>query len=386
MSKMVVLKPGKEKSLQRRHPWIFSGAIETTTAFERGEVLPVYSSCGKFLAQAYFNPTNSLAGRVLSFDQQPILETIKRRLEEAFLLRKKFSSRTSYRLIHAESDGLPGLVVDRYGDIFVLQINTWGIEKLKPDLIRLLIELFKPKTIYEKSISAARRQEGLEDFQGVLWGEDVDEIQMEENGITFHVSLKTGQKTGFFFDQREMRKLIAKHAINKKVLNCFSYSGGFSLFALQGGASHVTSVDVCSRANALNSKNTILNHFDLKQHHIVQSDVFDFLKKDPLKYDIVILDPPAFAKKRSDVDAACLGYKALNRIALEKIPTQSLLLTCSCSYYIDEKLFQNLLFQAVQEAGREAFILSKHIQAYDHPISLYHPEGEYLKSLLLYIK
>lgn len=384
--KRVVLKVGKEKSVQRKHPWIFSGAIETASPFEEGEILPVFSSSGQFLAQGYFHPRNSLAGRLLSFDEAPVLETIKKKFESALALRSALRLGSSYRLIHAESDGIPGLIVDRYGDVLVIQVNTWGIEKLKPALIDLLVNLLQPRSIYEKSVSGARRQEGLDDFQGIVWGEDVGEIEIEENGLKFIVSIQEGQKTGFFFDQRNMRQLIAPHAANQRVLNCFSYSGGFSLFALQGGAKSVTSVDVCPRATSLALRNTLLNGFDLERHQIVQQDVFDYLKNDPLDYGLVILDPPAFAKKRSDVDAACLGYKALNRIALEKMPSRSLLLTCSCSYYIDERLFQNLLFQTVHETGREAFIISRHAQAYDHPVSLYHPEGEYLKSLLLYIK
>jgi 23S rRNA (cytosine1962-C5)-methyltransferase len=385
MVKKVVLKAGKEKSLLRQHPWIFSGAIASASSFEMGEVLPVYSHEGLFLAQAYFHPTNSLAGRVLSFKQDSILDSIKQNILNAASLRESLTLGSSYRLIHAEGDGLPGLIVDKYEDILVLQINTYGMERLKPFLIETLAESFQPRAIYEKSVSFARRLDGLEDFEGVVYGEEVDEVEIEENGLRFLVSIRNGQKTGFFFDQRNMRQLIGQHAQGKRVLNCFSYSGAFSLFALQGKASHVTSVDVCHKANALSRRNTLLNGFNLENHKVIQKDVFDFLKCSSMDYQLVILDPPAFAKKLSDQKAACLGYKALNRLALEKMPANSLLLTCSCSYHLDAGLFQNLLFQAAQEAGRQVKILSRHHQAYDHPVSLYHPEGEYLKSLLLHI-
>lgn len=385
MAKKVVLKAGKEKSLLRQHPWIFSGAIASLPSFEFGEVLSVYSSEGIFLAQAYFHPTNSLAGRVLSFQQGSVYETIKQNILNSISLRESLKLGSSYRLIHAEGDDLPGLIVDKYEDILVLQINTYGMERLKPFIIETLAERFQPKAIYEKSVSSARRLEGLSDFEGVVYGEEVDQVEIEENGVRFLVSIRHGQKTGFFFDQRNMRQLIGQHARGKRVLNCFSYSGGFSLFALKGAASHVTSVDICPKGNALARQNTLLNGFDLEKHKIIQEDAFDFLKHSSLDYQLVILDPPAFAKKLSDQKAACLGYKALNRLALEKMPANSLLLTCSCSYHIDGGLFQNLLFQAAQEAGRKVKIVSRHHQAYDHPISLCHPEGEYLKSLFLYI-
>lgn len=386
MTKQVFLKPGKEKSLLRRHPWIFSGAIEKIPSFEAGEILSVHSFTGQFLAQAYFHPTNSLSGRVLSFDQTPVLDVIKKKLEDALLLRSTLNLGSSYRLVHAEGDGIPGLVVDKYEDVLVIQVNTCGMERLKTSIIELLVTLFHPRSIYEKSISNARRQEGLTDFQGCVYGESVEEVEIVENGIQFIVPIREGQKTGFFFDQRNMRALIGQHAASKRVLNCFSYTGGFSLAALQGGATAVTSVDVCGKASALARRNTEKNHYPASIHQIIQQDAFSFLAQNPLDYEIIILDPPAFAKKRSDVDAASQGYKALNRLALEKIPSKSLLLTCSCSYHIDHALFQMLLFQASQEAGREVQILGRHLHASDHPISLAHPEGDYLKSLLLYVK
>jgi 23S rRNA (cytosine1962-C5)-methyltransferase len=384
----IILKKGREKSLLRKHQWIFSGAIFSMPEFEDGEILPVYDCDGGFLATAYFHRTNSIAGRVLSFEQEGVEKILSQRISEAYEMRKQLfdpSVTNAFRVINAEGDCLPGLIVDKYSDLLVIQINTCGMQRLKPLIIECLVRILRPKAIYEKSISSARRQEGLQDEQGYVWGEEIKEVTVLENGMTFLISIEQGQKTGFFLDQRNMREWIGEHALNKKVLNCFSYTGGFSLYALKGGASRVDSVDICANALAYSEKNTLLNGFELDRHRMIREDVFDFLKHSPMDYGLVILDPPAFAKKRGDVNSACMGYKEINRLALQKIPSKSLLLTSSCSYFIDESLFQNLLFQAACEAGRSVKIISRHRQASDHPISLYHPEGEYLKSLFLYI-
>jgi len=387
MDKRVVLKEGKEKSLLRRHPWIFSGAIASIPEIEPGEVLPVYSSCNTFLCNAYFHPSNSLSGRVLSFTKEPIEKVIEDKLQRSIALRKKFLATTNaYRLVNSEGDGLPGLVIDCYADVLVMQISTFGMQRWKGYLVDLLCKLLSPRIIYEKSTSFSRKTEGLEDSEGVLFGEECNEVEIIENGIKFLVSLTDGQKTGFFLDQREMRKLLSTYCKEARVLNCFSYSAGFSLSALQGGAKEVVSVDICKRACDLARRNTLLNNFSESSHRIIQEDVFHFLKESSLEYDVVILDPPAFAKKKGDIPAACSGYKEINRGVLEKMPSQGLLLSSSCSYHVDDKLFQNLLFQAAQEAGRNVKILHRHLHAIDHPTSLYHPEGEYLKSLLLYVE
>lgn len=378
----VILKEGREKSLLQRHPWIFSGAVAKLPNIEPGEVLSVYSSSGNFLAKAYFHPDNSLSGRVLTFENEPIDMAIQKKLDEALSLRKFDSNTTAYRLVNAEGDGLPGLIVDKYANTFVVQFSTYGMERLKPLILEKLIAL-KPDAIYEKSSSSARAQEGLNASEGILYGNDIDEVEVLENGIKFLVSLKTGQKTGLFLDQRERRKEIGQLARDKRVLNCFSYTSGFSLYALNGGAKSVDSVDSCRIACEYAQKNTELN--GLSHHTIHCEDVFTFLKREKLDYNLFILDPPAFAKKRTDIPTACLGYKTINRLVMEKAPRGSLLLTCSCSYFIDEKLFQTLLFQSAQESGRTVRILNHHAQASDHPISIFHPEGEYLKSFLLHI-
>jgi 23S rRNA (cytosine1962-C5)-methyltransferase len=384
----VILKPGREKALLNRHPWIFSGAVASFPSFENGEVLSVYSHSGEFLAKAYFHRENSISGRVLSFLDQPVEQAIEQRMTEAITLRQGMfdpSQTNCYRLINAEGDGLPGLVVDVYDELAVVQISTQGMERLKSHIVELLHTKLKLRGIYEKSQSQARRQEGLADATGCLFGDCPKEIQVKEHGLSFLVSIEEGQKTGLFLDQREMRQLVARLSHNKRVLNCFSYTGGFSLFALKGGAAFVRSVDISESACRYALANTLRNHFSPSQHDIVQGDVFDYLQKGKGEFDLVILDPPAFAKKRQDIQDACRGYKEINRRALEQMPPNSFLLTCSCSYFIDEGLFQQVVFQAAVEAKRNVTICSKHLQAHDHPISLFHPEGGYLKSLLLHI-
>lgn len=384
--RFVKLKPGKEKALLQRHPWIFSGAVDFFPEMAPGEVLRVHSSTGKFLAKAYFNPENSLAGRVLTFREESTEDAIRRQIREAVAFRKTLPLETNaYRLINAEGDGLPGLIVDKYADVLVIQIHTQGMERLKSLIVDELKTLLSPRTIYEKSHSSAREQEGLEEMQGVLWGEDCDLVEIDERGVRFQISLKEGQKTGFFLDQREMRAHVMRHAEGRRVLNCFSYTGAFALFALKGGAKTALSLDSSKTALALAQKNSALNGFSPEQHQVVCDDAFQFLRNNRLDFNLVILDPPAFIKKRNDVVQGSKGYQEINRLVIDKMPSNSFLLTSSCSYYLDEQLFQKLLFQAAALANRRVKILCRHIQAEDHPVSLYHPEGAYLKSFFLHV-
>ncbi len=378
----IVLKPGKEKSVLSCHPWIFSGAIARRPSHEPGEILPVYSSDNKFLGYGYFHPENSIAGRMLTFTDQNPLEALKTAINKALQLRETFTSFSGRRLINAEGDNLPGLIVDQYDNVLVLQIHTAGMERLKSIIRHQLVKHLRPRAIYEKSLSSARRQEGLPDIQELIYGIETPEVTIEEHGVTYIIQPLQGQKTGFFLDQREMRLQVLKLSHNKRVLNCFAYTGGFSLAALKGGAHHVTSVDISSHACALAARHT----FDPGQHTIIQADVFDFLRTQPLDYELVVLDPPAFAKKRADLEMASKGYRDINRLAFQKMPRSSILLTSSCSSYIDLELFQRIIFQAAADTARFVRILSRHIPALDHPVSLYHPEGNYLKSLLLYIE
>lgn len=378
----VVLKPGKEKSILSRHPWIFSGAIETRPIHKPGEIFPVYSSDKKLLGHAYFHPDNSIAGRMLNFSSENPLDSVRNNIDAALALRAELVPESGRRLINAEGDALPGLIVDQYGTLLVLQVHTAGMELLKPLIIEHLIQRLQPTTIYEKSLSPARHQEGLSDIKQLLYGLETPEVTITEHGVSYIVEPLEGQKTGFFLDQREMRKTVLNLARDKTVLNCFAYTGGFSLAALKGGASHVTSVDISPDACALAARHTP----DLSKHTIIQADVFDYLRTNLLSYNLIILDPPAFAKKRSDVETASRGYRDINRIALQKMPPRSILITSSCSSYIDAPLFQKIVFQAAAETGRHVRILGHHAQALDHPVSIYHPEGDYLKSLILSVE
>jgi 23S rRNA (cytosine1962-C5)-methyltransferase len=390
MEKKVILKKGKEKAIKARHHWIFSGAINSYIGkIEAGDLIPVYSQSEELLAHAYFNTKNSLSGRVISHGNEDPYEALFNNIEQAIELRKKIFSReeTAYRLINGEGDLIPGLIVDKYSDYLVIQISTLGLEKLKPKIIESLIKLTDTKGIYEKSSMPTRKDEGLEPFEGNLYGEIKDFVEISERGAKYLVSYTTGQKTGFFLDQREMRSLIGSISHGKRVLNCFSYTGGFSIAALINGAKLVETMDVSEEALELAKRNLELNGFDPNKHPIRKANVVDFLNKtESLPYDICILDPPAFAKKKQDVIKACRGYKEINRQAMKKLPKGSFLLTCSCSYHVDEDLFQKVIFQSALEADRKVKIISKHRLAIDHPVNLFHKEGSYLKSLLLYLE
>lgn len=386
----VILKKGKEKIAQLRHHWIFSGAIHSfPEKFKNGCVLPFYSFDGQFLGQAYFNKNTSLSGRVLSFDTAPFEITVEENIKAAFRLREKLFQKektNAYRLIHAEGDFLPGLIVDRYDEILVMQIGTLGMDLLKDLIIKCLCNLFPVKGIYEKSLSQSRNEESLPPHEGIVFGEVKDNVMIKEEGLTFVIPIKKGQKTGFFLDQKEMRILIGSLSSHKKVLNCFSYTGGFTIHALKQGAAKVDSVDVSSEALEIAKENLRLNQLPFQENSLIAEDVFTFLRgKKELDYDIVILDPPAFAKKKNDIEMAAKGYKEINAQAMEKMKENALLFTCSCSYFIDDGIFRTILFQAAKKAKRDVKIISSHRQSLDHPINIYHREGEYLKGYLLSI-
>ncbi len=381
----IVLKPGKEKILLQKHPWIFSGAIAGWPEhFTEGDIVPVYAADSCLLGHGYFNSQTSLAGRMLSFGDADPLSAVADHIKKAISLRQNLfdAETTAYRLINSEGDFLPGLIVDQYEKHLVLQIGTLGMEKLKPFIIEQLRQYAPSDAIYEKSTSSSRKEEGLKPFEGTLFGSAADLVQITENGHHFYISYKEGQKTGFFLDQREMRQLIGSLSKGRRLLNCFSYTGGFSVYAMQGGAKSADAVDISKKALDLAKQNMLLNNIDPRACGYICEDVFAFLEKSPaLDYDLLILDPPAFAKKQKDVLTACRGYKEINYKALSKMPSESLLLTCSCSYHINEELFTKVIMQAACDAGREIQIIGKHRHAPDHPVS--HLEGSYLKSLLL---
>lgn len=384
----VVLKPGKEKAILNRHHWIFSGAIQRyPKQFENGSMYSVVAADGKMLGTAYFNRNCSIAGRMVSFDATPPLEAISKHIRNAVAMRKqlvKTQKTNACRLINGEGDLLPGLIVDQYDEVLVMQVTTLGMNQIKEWLIEQLVSLLHPKGIFEKSILPAREMEGLKPFQGMVYGEKVEEVEIKENGLKFIVSLTEGQKTGFFMDHREMREQVRQLSKEKRVLNCFAYTGAFSVYALSGGASHVTSVELSTQALEMAKRNAALNGFESTSSYEA-SDVFQYLRENDLSYDLIILDPPAFAKRKEDVVAACRGYKEINRVAMQKMPANSLLLTCSCSYHVDRTLFQQVIFQAAVEAGRTVRIIGTHHMAADHPVNICHPETDYLKSLLLFV-
>ncbi|MFH1223588.1 MAG: class I SAM-dependent rRNA methyltransferase [Pseudomonadota bacterium] len=386
----VTLKKGRDFPIKNRHHWIFSGAIQDVPEYTNGEILAVKSSGGEMLGHAYFNKNTSISGRMLNFDNTPPIESIKKNIKSAITLRKNiFNGKYTncYRVINGEGDCIPGLVVDKYNDVLVVQINTTGMSLLKDVVIASLIENYGSaiSCIYEKSVSGARIQDGIPAFEGFLYGDKKNEVDVVENGIPFNVNFVTGQKTGLFLDMREMRKLIMEISSDKSILNCFCYSAGFSMYAAKGGAKSSVSIDTSKEAIAQAGKNFELNKMDVSRHKLVTGDVFDYLRDNKLDHNIIILDPPAFARKKSDINNAKRGYMEINRTALSKMPSESFLLTCSCSYYIDEKMFESIIFNAARETGRSVKIISKHRLAPDHTVNIYHPEFDYIKSLLLYV-
>lgn len=382
----ITLKAGKDRPIRQRHHWIFSGAVQELSSYEEGDAAEVYTADGEKLGIALLNKGGSIVGQMIAFGSESLEEAIQRRIKEAFSLRRNLfnlSTTNAFRLINMEGDGIPGLIVDVYNNVFVIQISTVGIEKRKEFILSLLIQEGKPTSIFEKSTSALRQREGLLQQKSHLYGQTASQVEVLENGLRFFVDVLEGQKTGLFLDQREMREEIKHLSCNKKVLNCFSYTGGFSIAALAGGALLVDSVDISAKCGPVLERNLELNGFSSEKHRFFARDAVDFIIQEPLDYDLIILDPPAFAKKRKDVPKASHAYRKLNRKTLEKMPVGSMLLTCSCSSQIDEALFGNLIFKASLESGRSVRLLGKHRQALDHPVSIYHPESTYLKSLLL---
>ena len=385
--RVVILRPGRDKPVRQRHPWIFSGAIQSLPAFEDGDILPVLSAEGDFLGSAAFNSRTSIAGRMLAFDRTPPLQALEESLERAWSLRRPFfdDRTTALRLVNGEGDDCPGLVVDRYADILVVQISTMGMERLREFVLDRLSAGLQPRSIYEKSNSPSRREEGLPAHEGWLRGDPVRTVEILEDGLRFVIDIPESQKTGFYLDQREMRRLVRRLAAGRRVLNAFCYTGGFTVAALAGGAVAVDSVDISPRAVEGARQNCLLNGYTGPQLGFAVADVFEDLRRRSITHDLVILDPPAFAKHKGEVVAACRGYKDIHRLVFQKVPADALVLTFSCSFYVDEKLFQQVVFEAALEAGRRVRILQRHHQAFDHPVSIYHPESDYLKGLLVHV-
>jgi 23S rRNA (cytosine1962-C5)-methyltransferase len=383
----IMLKKGREKSLLRGHPWIFSGAIEKM----EGEIVPgdigeVYSKEGQFLGMGHLNPRSQIVFRLLTSQKENLEASFFRdRISKAVTFRAKwFRGQTNaYRIINGEGDFLPGLFVDRYGDILVLQISTAGMERLKGLLVELLIQELHPRTIYERSDVAARKEEDLSEVVDLLYGQEIpNRIDIEEYGARFWVNVKEGQKTGFYLDQRENRLLVSSLSEGKKVLDCFSYTGGFSIVSALGGGTQLTLVDSSEEALSLAEENVKLNRLEDLPRQMIRGDVFDVLRTTEARFDLIILDPPPFAKKKSHLPRASRGYKDLNLHAFRLLSPGGLLLTFCCSHHVGWDLFQKIVFSAALDTGRNVQLLSRRGQPADHPFSLSHPEGEYLKGFL----
>lgn len=383
----LILKPGKEKPMQGRHPWIYSGAIDRIDDdFETGDLVRISAATGEFLGVGYLNPRSQIAVRILTFEDIPIdRKFFEQRIVQAIDLRRRVipERTTAYRLIHSEGDFLPGLIVDRYANHLVVQFQTAGMEMWKETVLGILEEKVGPRGIYEKDDTEAREWEGLEKRVGLLRGEEPpDYVEIEEYGISFIVDIHRGQKTGFFLDQRENRKLVAEQAKGKRVLNLFAYTGGFSLHAARAGASRIVSVETNGRALNTARENFTRNGFVGEAYGFEEEDAFDYLRATQDEFDLIITDPPAFAKSKDHVMQASRAYKDINLWALKRLSRGGLLYASSCSSYVDPGLFQKIIFAAAKDARRDVQILRKTSHPPDHPINIYHPEGEYLKGLL----
>ncbi len=393
----ILLKPRREESILRFHPWVFSGAIAQIQGHpSEGDLVSVVSADGKLLACGHYQ-IGSIAVRILSFDEDPTLPDFwVRMLSRALRLRESLglgeNGTNCYRLVHGEGDGLPGLIVDFYDGVCVLQAHSVGMFRAKNAISDALREVYGPslKAVYDKSSGTAPFKAGLDLVDGYLWkapGFEEDEAVVLENGNKFLVNWNEGQKTGFFLDQRENRARVGALAKGRNVLNLFCYTGGFSIYALAGCAVHVDSVDSSARAMAMVDRNVALNGFGSDDHTSYCADAIDFLKNVPEgKYNLMIVDPPAFAKHRGALKNALRAYQRLNAAAISKVAPGGFVFTFSCSQVVDKEAFSLAVFSAAAESGRSVRILDRLNQPGDHSVNIYHPEGEYLKGLLLYVE
>lgn len=395
----VILKKGREESLRRYHPWVFSGAVAQIIGEPaEGDIVAVYASDGSFLATGHYQ-IGSIAVRVLSFDSDVLSpdfwETmLSRALRErvALGLHREGSDTSCYRLVHGEGDNLPGLIIDWYDGVCVMQAHSAGMFRARLQIAEALKAVYGDslKAVYDKSSGTAPFKAGLDLVDGYIYrrpGFNDDDQIVSEYGHRFIVNWTEGQKTGFFLDQRENRRLVERYAAGRNVLNLFCYTGGFSIYALAGGAVHVDSVDSSRKAMELVGRNVALNGFSASQHTGVCGDAMDFLKTVPAdRYDMMIVDPPAFAKHRGALHNALRAYQRLNAAAISRVAPGGLVFTYSCSQVVDKETFALTVFSAAAQTGRSVRILDRLNQPADHPVNIYHPEGEYLKGLLLYVE
>ena len=389
--KKMILKSGRDKSLLRRHPWIFSGAVKSVDAgAQSGDVLTVRSEDGRFLAYAAYSEQSQIVGRVLSFDEREVIDEAfyRSRIKDAIARRAHLLNKTdAVRLVHAESDALPGLIADRYGDVIVLQLLTAGIDVQRELIARLLLEESGARSIYERSDADVRELEGLPVRSGLIIGADLlAEIVMKEDSLKFAVDVAAGHKTGFYLDQRDNRALTKSLSCDADVLNCFCYTGTMSVASLAGGAASVLSIDSSGPSLQTARRNVELNGLDASRADWLEADVFQALRKlrDQAKtFDLIILDPPKFAPTAHHAEKAARAYKDINLLGLKLLRPGGHLMTFSCSGGISADLFQKIVAGAALDAGLDAQIVQRLGPGGDHPVSLHFPEGDYLKGLLL---
>lgn len=393
MYKTVHLKKGKEESLKRFHPWIFSGAIHHLDEdVSEGEIVRVVTFMGDFIAIGHYQ-IGSIAVRVLSFQDIHVDETFwEVRLGSALAMRRGIGmadnpQNNTYRLVHGEGDNLPGLIIDCYGKTAVMQAHSVGMHNNRFDICKALIKIMgdRIEQVYYKSETTLPYKAELGQENGFIYGSTEEDVAIE-NGLKFHVDWLKGQKTGFFIDQRENRSLLEHYAKGRSVLNMFCYTGGFSVYAMRGQAKLVHSVDSSAKAVELTNQNIALNFPQDTRHEAFCEDAFKYLDTHDGKYDLIVLDPPAFAKHRSTLRNALKGYTRLNVKGFQQIKSGGILFTFSCSQVVTKEQFRNAVFTAAAQAGRKVRILHQLHQPADHPINIYHPEGEYLKGLVLYVE
>ncbi|AUI86185.1 23S rRNA methyltransferase [Vibrio azureus] len=390
MTAAIYLVKGREKSVKRKHPWIFSRGISKVEGDPAlGETVDVFSFDGKWLAKAAYSPHSQIRARIWSFEKEPIDKAFfVKRFNNAQLLREDIIERdglTGYRLVAAESDGLPGITIDRYQNFFVCQLLSAGAEFNKKNIIDALIECFPECSIYERSDVSVRKKEGLAETMGVLHGDTPPKsVVIEENGVKISVDIVGGHKTGFYLDQRDSRQQAMKYVKDKEVLNCFSYTGGFGLYALKGEAKRVINADVSQPALDTAKHNAEINGFDISKKRAVflNADVFKLLREyrdQGTQFDVVIMDPPKFAESKAQLNGACRGYKDINMLAMQILKPGGTLLTYSCSGLMDQVLFQKIIADAAVDANRHVKFVERFEQAADHPTDTAYPEGFYLK-------
>lgn len=387
----IVLKSGKEQSVKRYHPWIFSGAIKKIYGNPvEGDLVDVFDNKDAYLAVGHYQP-GSIAIRILSFVQvEPDIDFFRDKIKKAIDYRKDVGIISDpginvYRLIHGEGDGLPGLIVDYYNGVAVIQLHSVGFYRIRKEIVSILTDLLKDQlvAVYDKSESTLPHMSGINGINGFIYG-DSGPVIVTENGFRFKIDWTTGQKTGFFIDQRENRKLLAAYTEKKQVLNMFGYTGGFSVYAMQNAAL-VHTVDSSFPAIELAKENIRLNFGDDSRHEAFQTDAFEYMNDISGRYDVIILDPPAFAKHHNVLANALQGYKRLNIKAIEQIKPGGIIFTFSCSQVVTRENFRKSVFAAAANTGRSVRILHQMNQPPDHPVNIYHPESEYLKGLVIYV-